>query len=247
MAFVDLQTLIIVGVAFAMGGILKGATGVGAPLIAVPVMTSFVDIRFAVAVFVVPNLVTNLIQSVIYRRALSNRSFLLILCLSAGVGAFAGSLMLYRASDGVLEMVMAGLVLFYVGFRLYRPNWQLSMPVARKLNIPMGLLAGFLQGALGISAPVTLTFLNAVKFERTEFIIIVSVFFMTMALTQLPTLLYLGLMQTEHLVLGFLAMIPLLGFMPFGAFILRRATPDLFDKVILIVLVGVAVRLFWAI
>ena len=247
MAFVDLQTLIIVGVAFAMGGILKGATGVGAPLIAVPVMTSFVDIRFAVAVFVVPNLVTNLIQSVIYRRALSNRSFLLILCLSAGVGAFAGSLMLYRASDGVLEMVMAGLVLFYVGFRLYRPNWQLSMPVARKLNIPMGLLAGFLQGALGISAPVTLTFLNAVKFERIEFIIIVSVFFMTMALTQLPTLLYLGLMQTEHLVLGFLAMIPLLGFMPFGAFILRRATPDLFDKVILIVLVGVAVRLFWAI
>ena len=63
MAFIDIQTLIIVGLAFAMGGILKGATGVGAPLIAVPVMTSFVDIRFAVAVFVVPNLVTNLIQS----------------------------------------------------------------------------------------------------------------------------------------------------------------------------------------
>ena len=247
MVFIELQTLIIVGVAFAMGGILKGATGVGAPLIAVPVMTSFVDIRFAVAVFVVPNLVTNLIQSVIYRRALNNRSFLLILCLSAGVGAFAGSLMLYRASGGALEMVMVGLVLFYVGFRLYKPNWQLSMPMARKLNMPMGFLAGFLQGAFGISAPATLTFLNAIKFERTEFIIIVSVFFMTMSLTQLPTLLYLEIMQTEHLVLGLLAMIPLLGFMPVGAFILRRATTDLFDKVILIVLVGVAIRLLWAI
>ena len=247
MAFIDLQTLIIVGVAFAMGGILKGATGVGAPLIAVPVMTSFVDIRFAVAVFVVPNLVTNLIQSVVYRRALKNRSFLLILCLSAGVGAFAGSLMLYRASGGVLEIVMAGLVLVYVGFRLCKPNWQLSMPVAQKLNMPMGFLAGFLQGAFGISAPATLTFLNAIKFERTEFIIIVSMFFMTMSLTQFPTLLYLGVMQTEHLVLGLLAIIPLLGFMPVGAFILRRATPDLFDRALLIVLVGVAVRLLWAI
>ena len=56
MALIELQTLIIVGFAFAGGGILKGATGVGAPLIAVPVMTSFVDIRFAVAVFVCPTL-----------------------------------------------------------------------------------------------------------------------------------------------------------------------------------------------
>ena len=161
MASIDLQTLIIVGVAFAMGGILKGATGVGAPLIAVPVMTSFVDIRFAVAVFVVPNLLTNLIQSIIYRRALNNRLFLFILCLSAGLGAFAGSLTLYKAAGGALEIVMACLVLFYVGFRLYKPNWQLSMPMAHKLNMPMGFLAGFLQGAFGISAPAALTFLNA--------------------------------------------------------------------------------------
>ena len=54
MEFIDLQTLIIVRIAFAMGGILKGATGVSAPLIAVPVMTSFVDIRFAVACLLYP-------------------------------------------------------------------------------------------------------------------------------------------------------------------------------------------------
>ena len=246
MALIDIQTLIVVGFAFAMGGILKGATGVGAPLIAVPMMTSFVDIRFAVAVFVVPNLVTNLIQTIIYRRELNNSLFLLFLCLSAGFGAFAGSLMLYQASGNVLEAAMAGLVLFYVGFRLYRPNWKLSMPMAHKLNIPMGFLAGFLQGAIGISAPASLTFLNAIKFGRTEFIIIVSAFFMTMSLIQLPTLFYLGVMQAEHLVFGLLAVIPLMGCMPIGVLILRRATPDLFDKVIMVILVGVAIKLLWA-
>ena len=243
MALIDLHTLIIVGLAFATGGVLKGATGVGAPLIAVPVMTSFVDIRFAVAVFVVPNLVVNLIQSVIYWRALTNKFFLLILCLSAGPGAFAGSLVLHRASGGALEMMMAALVLFYVGFRLCKPSWQLSMPVARKLNLPVGFLAGFLQGAFGISAPATLTFLNAIKFERKEFIIIVSMFFMTMSLIQMPSLFYLGLLQPEHLVLGLLAVIPLIGCMPVGALILRRATPEIFDKIIMLILVGVAVRL----
>ena len=247
MAFIDLQIFVIVGLAFAVGGILKGATGVGAPLIAVPVMTSFVDIRFAVAVFVVPNLITNLIQTIIYRRALNNKLFLFILCLSAGFGAFAGSMMLYRASSGILEMVMAALVLFYVGFRLCKPSWQLSMPMAHKMNLPMGFLAGFLQGAFGISAPATLPFLNAIKFERAEFIVIVSAFFMTMSLIQMPTLFYLGLMHAEHAVLGLLAVIPLIGCMPIGNFILRHATPNYFDKVIMIVLVGVAIRLLWPI
>ena len=107
----------------------------------------------------------------------------------------------------------------------------------------MGFLAGFLQGAFGISAPATLTFLNAIKFERAEFIVIVSMLFMTMSLVQLPTLYYLGLMQAEQMIFGFLAVIPLMGFMPVGAFFLRHATPELFDKVILVVLVGVAIRL----
>ena len=50
-------------------------------------------------------------------------------------------------------------------------------------------------------------------------------------------------MQAEQMIFGFLAVIPLMGFMPVGAFFLRHATPELFDKVILVVLVGVAIRL----
>ena len=58
--------------------------------------------------------------------------------------------------------------------------------------------------------------------------------------------LYVGLMQPEHLVLGLLAVLPLMGGMPLGAYILRQTTPNLFDKVILFILVGVAMRLLWA-
>jgi len=240
-----MQTFMIVGLAFAMGGVIKGATGVGAPLIAVPVMTSFFDVRFAVAVFVLPNLVTNLVQAFIYRKALKSKVFLLILSLSVGGGAFAGSLMLYQASRGLLEMLMAGIVLLYVGFRLTKPDWQLSLSAAHKLSAPMGFLSGFLQGVFGISAPATLPFLNAIKFERTEFIVIASVIFTTMSVIQLPTLMHLGIMHLEHVYLGLLAVIPLVACMPVGAFILRHASPQTFDKAILIILVGVAARLLW--
>ena len=246
MAFIDLQTLIIVGLAFAIGGVIKGATGAGAPLIAVPVMTSFFDIRFAVAVFVLPNLITNLYQGLIYRHALKDRLFLLVLCLSAAAGSFSGSLMLYQAASGVLEMMIAGLIVFYVAFRFAKPDWQLSLKTAHKLYPPVGFAAGFLQGAVGISAPASLTFLNAIRFERSEFIFIVSAFFTTMSIIQLPTLCYLGLMQTEHVVLGSLAIIPLMAGMPLGARMLRHASAEMFDKIILLILVGIAMRLVWA-
>ena len=246
MTFIDLQTLTIVGLAFAMGGVIKGATGAGAPLIAVPVMTSFFDIRFAVAVFVLPNLITNLYQGLIYRHALKDRLFLLVLCLSAAVGSFAGSLMLYQAASGVLEMMMAGLIMFYVTFRFANPGWQLSLKTAHKLYPPVGFTAGFLQGAVGISAPASLTFLNAIRFERSEFIVIVSAFFTTMSIIQLPTLSYFGLMQTEHVVLGSLAIIPLMAGMLLGARMLRHASAELFDKIILLILIGIAIRLIWA-
>ena len=246
MAFIDLQTLITVGLAFAMGGVIKGATGAGAPLIAVPVMTGFFDIRFAVAVFVLPNLITNLYQGLIYRHALKDRLFLLVLCLSAAVGSFAGSLMLHKASSGVLEMMMANLIVFYVAFRFAKPGWQLSLETAHKLYPSVGFVAGFLQGAVGISAPASLTFLNAIRFERSEFIVIVSAFFTTMSIIQLPTLSYLGLMQTKHVILGLSAIIPLMAGMSLGARILRHASAELFDKIILLILIGIAIRLLWA-
>ncbi len=46
-------------VGLALGGMLKGATGAGAPLIAVPVMAMYFDVPMAVTVFAVTNLLAN--------------------------------------------------------------------------------------------------------------------------------------------------------------------------------------------
>ena len=58
----DFQTVIIMIVAFALGGLVKGATGAGSPVIAIPVLTVFFDAKLAVAIMAVPNLFSNLVQ-----------------------------------------------------------------------------------------------------------------------------------------------------------------------------------------
>ena len=55
MAFDPITIFAILG-AFALGGTLKGATGAGAPIITIPVIAAFYDVRIAVIIMVIPNL-----------------------------------------------------------------------------------------------------------------------------------------------------------------------------------------------
>ena len=41
---------------------MKGATGAGSPVIAIPVLAVFIDAKLAVALMAIPNLFSNLIQ-----------------------------------------------------------------------------------------------------------------------------------------------------------------------------------------
>lgn len=238
------MTGIILGVfALALGGILKGATGAGAPIIAVPVLAMFYNVPLAVAIFTLPNLLSNIWQAWQYRTHQISARFVWTFAGAGALGAVLGSFVLVWASSSALLLAIAGTVLFYIAFRLARPGWRLDMALAHVLCGPLGFLAGVLQGATGVSAPVSVTFLNAMKLERAQFIATVAVFFAAMATVQVPLLAGLGVLTWERAGLSLAALIPIVALMPVGAWLARRLSKDTFDKIILGILAVVAVRL----
>lgn len=242
-----LPALAAVLIAFAAGGILKGAIGAGVPIIVIPIMTLAQDVRFAVAVFVIPAFLSNLLQIWQFRGDLLPRRFLLKLFLAAGTGALIGSILLASLPAGLLTMALVGTTLTYVAFRLKNPGWVLPFARAEKIVFPIGGLAGILQGAAGISAPVSLTYINAMGLPRAGFIANVSVLFVAMASIQMPSLAALGLLTPERAAISLLACLPLFGAMPLGAWIGRRIPRETFDKIILVLLVIIALRLTWSV
>ena len=96
-----------------------------------------------------------------------------------------------------------------------------------------------------MSAPVSLSFLNAIKLERPQFIVTISVFFFAMALVQIPLLTVLGILTGERFLLSCLALIPLMVAMPLGAWLARRIAANAFDRVILGLLLILSLRLIW--
>lgn len=235
--------LFLAALALAGGGILKGAIGAGAPVLAIPALSLIFDVRYAVAVLVIPNLITNLSQWWQYRDRMLPRAFTTLFAAGGALGALAGSFMLAFIPPDILLTVVGLVVLLYIAFRLFRADWVLPYSRGLLLAGPAGFAGGMLQGAAGLSAPVSISFMSAMKLERPTFIATISVFFMLMSIIQGPTLAGLGLLSWRILLHGVAALALLLGFMPVGAWLARHVPRETIDKLILVLLGAIAAKI----
>ena len=241
----DSITIIAILIAFALGGILKGATGAGAPIITIPVIAAFYDVRVAVIIMVIPNLLTNIGQLYQFRKTILPSFFTVSFALGGGIGAFIGTILLANLSIKILTLSVAFIVLVYIFLKLIVPSWKLIYKKATKLVFIMGAAGGVLQGTAGLSAPISITFLNAMKLERNQFIPTISVYFGVMSIFQMPTLYYYDFLNFEIIIASLISTIVLLCFMPIGSWIAQSVSKENFDKITLILLAFIAVRIIY--
>lgn len=206
-------------------------------------MAILVDVPFAVAVFLIPNILSNAWQTWSFRNEFTDRRFALTFAMAGFLGAGIGTIALAKFSGSILLNAVALVVLAYVAFRLVNPEWVLSKALAEKLVGPIGAIGGFFQGALGLSGPVAVTFMNAVGLPRPTFIFTMSLYFLAMTMIQLPVQLAFGVMTTDRFVLGILASIPLAIGMVLGELLARHISRRTFDRIIVGVLLLLALRL----
>ncbi|MTI45694.1 hypothetical protein JM93_00678 [Roseibium hamelinense] len=239
----DIWSLLAALAACALGGVLKGATGAGAPVIGVPVLAALFNVQLAVVIFAVPNLLTNIWQSVRFRQSLLPGRFVLLFAGGGALGVVFGTYLLDGLPSDALSLAMALAVLAYVGFRVLKADWRLAWSRGLWIAGPAGLVGGILQGATGISAPASLTFLNALKVERRQFVATISVFFAVMSAAQLERMIALELMSFDRFMIGLGATGAVLAGMPVGQFLARRIQPHVFDKIILALLTILALKI----
>ena len=109
--------------------------------------------------------------------------------------------------------------------------------------MPVGLGTGLLHGATGISAPIGVTFIHAMRFGRDAHIYAVSAMFMVLATVQAPSLWIAGILRSEWLLQGLFALIPTFLFMPVGQWLSGKLSPAAFDRMTLIFLGVIGLKL----
>lgn len=239
----DWQSLALIALALGGGGLVKGITGLGMPLVAVPVMASFVGVPHAVAVMVVPILVTNVLQMWAYRSCRRGVGFLPLFLTAGAIGIVLGTWLLVELPERALSLGLAAMVVLYVLLRLLRPDVRLGGAMAQWLSAPAGIAAGALQGATGVAGPVAATFLHAMRLGREPYVFAAAAMFLLFALVQLPALVVAGIMTWRIMLEGTLAVIPALAMMSVGGWLARYLKPQTFDRIILVLLGVIALQL----
>jgi len=244
MAF-DPGGLAIMVLALAAGAVVKGATGMGLPLVALPVLTAAFGLQHAVGLMTVPLIFTNAWQ--VWRFRAKGRDprmgFMPLFLLGGAAGIVVGTWALTSLPERLLVLSLGIILIAYVALRLAAPHLAVGPALARRAGPPAGLGAGILQGATGISAPIGVTFIHAMALERDAHVFAVSAMFLLFALVQLPALAAAGVMQTQWLLEGLLALIPILIFMPAGQALAGRLSRRAFDRMILIFLGLIGVKM----
>ncbi|MBZ8133076.1 sulfite exporter TauE/SafE family protein [Afifella sp. IM 167] len=238
-----LSEIIIIFLCLAGGGLVKGALGMGLPLIAVPGLAAFLGVPYALAVLTVPILVTNTWQMWRFRDHRHGLAFLPGLTASALVGIAIGTFMLTHLPAEMLSLGLAIVIAVYIALRVFQPQLQLSMEHARPLAPLIGLVAGALQGATGISAPVSVTYISAMRLARPAFVFSVSTLFTGFVLAQIPSLALAGVLTGERALFSACALLPVFLGMRLGSWLGHRLDARRFDQVILVLLALIAAKL----
>lgn len=225
----SIEALAAILAALAAGSFVKGVTGLGLPMVAMPVLANVIGVQHAVAVLVFPSLASN--TFLIRRQWMHARAVrdLPSLMLTGVVGAVIGSWGLAAFDDRTLSLAVAGMIGLYLVLMFARPSTRIAPELSRVVAPVVGLCAGLLQGATGISGPLIGTYLHVYRLEPAAYVFAVSAVFQSMAVVQLFALIWFGVLTWDRALEGLVATVPIFLIVPLAARLTTRVSRRRFE------------------
>jgi len=239
------QEWMVVFGALAAGGLTKGLTGMGLPMVAIPIMAAFLGVERAVLIMIVPTVVVNVWMSWVNRDCIDDMPEIWRLLLPGLPGAALGASVLYLAPNQWLATGLALWICLYLGLRLMRPDMSLSMPARLRFSPIAGFGSGAMQAATGICAPIIASYIDALGLTPKSYVFAISTAFAAFAGSHFIVLLALQAYSVDQLIESSIALIPALLAMRPGMWLREIVEPSVFTRVIRVILVIMAVRLIY--
>jgi hypothetical protein len=144
-----------------VAGLLKGIIGVGMPVVALPLLSLFIDVKSAAMLLSMPLILSNLPQAL--EGGKTGRCLMQLIPVLLGMipGLFLGVRVLL-ALDANVAKIVAGLVLMGVGgVTLLAPKLQLQSRLVVPTGVTFGFVGGILGGVAAMPGPLVFIFLLA--------------------------------------------------------------------------------------
>ena len=236
-------THVLVGAALLLAAFVKGATGLGFPLIATPMVALLLDIRTAVTVLILPNLFMDSAQVVrdgipydVFRRFSS-------LILPTIIGVFLGTMALVRTPLWILNFCLGVMVLLFVLSSLLKFDFTISSRGEKILSPVFGFLSGFLNGLTNAAGPTLAIYLYSLKLDKRTFVKTIATIFVITKLSQLVAISTWNLFNLETITLSIQVLLFTLAGFYAGIKAQERVNQRNFNRGLLVLLTVIGITL----
>jgi len=187
---------------------LRGITGFGSGLIAIPLLAHFLPLTFVVPMVLVLDLVASIILSS-HTRLLVRWDEIRFLLPASIVGIIIGTVMLVSLPREPL-LVSLGLFVIFFGLR-YVFNVHGENPISRWWSVPTGLSGGLIGALFGTGGPPFVVYLSHRLHDKTQLRGTLSGLFLIDGAFRLITFLSMGLMIQTDMLTALLMGLPITG------------------------------------
>jgi uncharacterized membrane protein YfcA len=239
----SLFQIAVIAVAFVIAGIAKGAIGMGMPPIAIGLMSFALPLESAIAIMVVPTMVTNIWQAIYggHFKPLMRRFGTMAVTAMAGILA-VGLLLSDLGSPSTAGWVGVLLVLYsIIALTPYRP--QVPRRFEPWANPLIGIVSGAVAGSTGVAAVPFLPYMQSLEMDRHELVQALGIMFLFITGMLAVSLALHGAYHLTNSIAGVAAVAPTMAGVWLGQHARRRLSPETFRRIFIFGMMAVGLHL----
>jgi uncharacterized protein len=235
--------LYIIAAVFLLAGLVKGVLGLGLPTVAMGLLAVSMPPAHAMAIVIVPAIVTNIWQTFVgpYLRDITRRLWPLMVGTAIGIWSAAGLMTGPYARYGTI--VLGVLLVIYAIIGLSKFSFRVARADERWIGGIVGLITGVVSAATGVQVIPSMPFMQAIGMEKDELVQALGVFFTVATVALAFNLTSAGLLNASTTVPGAVAMVGSFTGMMIGQAVRSRLQPEAFRRWFLVAMILLGIYL----
>ena len=233
---IDPQTAALTIAAFLIGGFVKGAIGMGLPVVVLAMLALVMPLREAMAIFLIPGFASNLWQATSgpWMRPLLGRMWTFLL--AAVIGIVSGVTIMAGTKSGIMALVLGVLLCIYSVYALAAPRLPAPGPRERWMSPLAGATGGVFFGMAGLFIVPGLLYLESLRIPRDQFVQALGITFLTITSTLAVSMTGHSLVSWDLAIMSALGLIPVFVGIWAGRRIRHRISEERYRKVFFVAL-----------
>jgi uncharacterized protein len=219
-----------------LAAFIKGAIGFGFPTLGTPLLSLVMDVKAAVVVLILPNIVMDGLQFARRGAPMATVRRFAVLLLFGAVGTVVGTRLLVALSSRTATLILGAFILAFVMLNVTGPAPRVPPGWERWLSPVAGLIAGIVGGITNVPGTPLVIYFHALGLAKHDFVSSVAFTFVIYKIVQLAAVAYYGLLSRSLVAPSLvLTLVAVVGF-GLGLVVQDRLEQRTFNRAVLVFL-----------